>query len=82
MQRDRALLDRVQASNRAETIRRMQITLRQRIIDQKRNRFAEIFEGSSIRMETIVGDIQMAISESMTQEIATFVEGINSVRNQ
>jgi hypothetical protein len=77
MKRDRALVDKVPADRRNETITRLAGALRRQIVKERRNRFQEVFEGSRIRTAHVVSGIEALITVDLEHDIDAFIRRLD-----
>jgi len=75
MKRDRRLLDSTGEKRDAYAVR-LEKLLRKRIVDERRNQFSEILEGSGVRLAEVIGDIEKAIDTDMRQGVNEFVRNL------
>jgi len=78
MIRDKRLLDST-GEQRDDFSARLQQQLRKRILDERRNRFAEIVDGSGIRLAEVVDDIERAIGPEMRDGVENFSQTLVAV---
>ena len=75
MKRDRRLLDST-GDKREVYVSRLRDQLRRRIVAERRNSFAEVIEGSGVRLAQVVGDIEKAIGPDMRESVDGFVQNL------
>ncbi len=75
MKRDKRLLDST-GEKRETYAARLQQLLRKRIVDERRNQFAEVIDGSGVRLAEVVGDIEKAIGPDMREGVNDFVHNL------
>ena len=76
MKRDRELLNAVPAEKRAAALGKLQAELRRRIVNERKNRFAEVLAGSGIRYQNLLDDLDHAAEKGIRESINTFNPGL------
>lgn len=74
MKRDRQFIESVPAEQRAAALQRVNSSLRKRIVEERRNRFGEVFSGSGVRVMQILEDIERSSGEQMKLTVDSFME--------
>jgi len=85
MKRDKQLFDQVPATEKPATLQTLSTELRKRIIQERRNYFAEISAGSGLRLSNVIDDIQASIGKEVNQFVAEFTQGVtlsNKTKNR
>lgn len=83
MKRDRALLDKTTGNgNKEAATGRLVAALRERIIEERRNRFAEVLAGSGVRLANVVSDLQQTIQNEAPQDVAEFIQMLQPGRSE
>ncbi|HSI15307.1 MAG TPA: hypothetical protein VK961_24885 [Chthoniobacter sp.] len=73
MQRDKALLDQVPEADRPAAIQRLEAALRERIVAERKSLLTDMLADNTVRLESIVEDIEYAVEVRMQREINKFV---------
>jgi len=76
MKRDREMLNAVPAEKRAATLGKLQAELRRRIVNERKNRFAEVLAGSGIRYQNLLDDLDNAAEKGIRESINEFNAGL------
>ena len=74
MKRDRKLIDSIPVEKRSNALKRVNSALRQRIVDERRNRFGEVLAGSGVRVMQIIDDFEQASGQQMKITVDSFVD--------
>lgn len=74
MKRDRQFIDAFPAEQKAASLQRVNSSLRKRIVEERRNRFGELFSGSGVRVMQIIEDIERSSGEQMKLTVDSFME--------
>ena len=69
MQRDHEIYQQFPEEKRAEIDKRLKVELQKKINEGTKNRFSEILEGSSIRFDALISELENAINNEMPQSI-------------
>ena len=80
--RDRELFDKIPATEQPQVREHLAAVLRRRIVEEKRNRFAELLEGSGVRLHRVIDDIELIISREMKAGVDEFVQGLQVGRTR
>ena len=73
MKRDRKLFDSLPSDKRPEAQARIVRALQKRIVDETNNRFVEVMEGTGVRFEAIVSDIERFNSIDVRKRMSDFI---------
>ncbi|MCE9616537.1 MAG: hypothetical protein K8T26_19860 [Lentisphaerae bacterium] len=76
MQRDKKLLLALPEDAKQQLLKTMQGQLRKRIVAERRNRFGEVLDGSGIRLNHIIADMEHAIGPGMRGTVDEFVGNV------
>ena len=82
MKRDREMLNAVPAEKRAATLGKLQAELRRRIVNERKNRFAEVLAGSGIRYQNLLDDLDNAAEKGIRESINEFNAGLITAGDQ
>ena len=82
MKRDREMLNAVSAEKRAATLGKLQSELRRRIVNERKNRFAEVLSGSGIRYQNLLDDLDNAAETGIRESITEFNAGLITAGDQ
>ncbi len=85
MKRDRALLDKITGAaedKKEAATARLVAALRERIIEERRNRFAEVLAGSGVRLANVVRDIEATIKNEAHEDVAEFIKMLRPDRTR
>ena len=82
MKRDREMLNAVSAEKRAATLGKLQAELRRRIVNERKNRFAEVLSGSGIRYQNLLDDLDNAAETGIRESITEFNAGLITAGDQ
>ena len=74
MKRDRKLIDSLPEDKRPAAIKKVNSALRQRIVQERRDQFGEVIDGSGVRVMQIIQDIERASGEQMRTTVDSFVD--------
>ena len=74
MKRDRKLIDSLPEDKRPAAIKKVNAALRQRIVQERRDQFGEVVDGSGVRVMQIIQDIERASGEQMKTTVDSFVD--------
>jgi len=74
MKRDRQFIESLPAEQRAVALQRVNSSLRKRIVEERKNRFGEVFSGSGVRVMQIIEDIERSSGEQMKLTVDAFME--------
>lgn len=74
MKRDRKLIDSLPEDKRPAAIKKVNSALRQRIVQERRDQFGEVVDGSGVRVMQIIHDIERASGEQMKTTVDSFVD--------
>ena len=76
MKRDRELLNAVTPDKQAAMRGKLQAELRRRIVNERKNRFAEVLAGSGIRYQNLLDDLDGAADSGIRESISAFRSGL------
>jgi len=76
MKRDRTLMDSVPADKQPKLRQSIQNELRKRIVNERRNRYAEVLQGSGIRYQSLLDDLDGAADRGIRESINSFSNGL------
>ena len=82
MKRDRELLEKVSPTNKEAATARLVAALRERIIAERRNHFAEVLAGSGVLMGKVIDELETAITYSARADVAEFIKMLQPVRSE
>ena len=82
MKRDREMLNAVPAEKRTATLGKLQAELRRRIVNERKNRFAEVLAGSGIRYQNLLDDLDNAAEKGIRESINEFNAGLITAGDQ
>lgn len=83
MRRDKEIIDNLLPRERKKSAAiSLKNTLRKKIEEGTRNRFAEIVKDKGVRFETIASEITSSVKIDMPEKIDAFNEGLNLMPNQ
>ena len=69
-------------SGKKAAVTKLVAALRAQIIAERRNRFAEVVEGSGVLLLNVVGDLENAIKKSARQDVEEFIKMLRPDRGE